>query len=54
MGEMIMREVDGIDVPAGATVMLRPGGFHVMLLELQKAIAARRRDRGDADLREGR
>jgi periplasmic copper chaperone A len=34
-GMMQMREVDRIDIPAGGTVLLEPGGFHVMLLELQ-------------------
>lgn len=34
MGMMEMREVDGIDVPAGGTVRLEPGGYHVMLLDL--------------------
>jgi copper(I)-binding protein len=29
-----MREVDSIEIPAGETVMLKPGGYHVMLLEL--------------------
>ena len=28
---MRMREVDAIDVPAGATVTLAPGGLHLML-----------------------
>jgi periplasmic copper chaperone A len=33
-GEMAMREVDGIDLPAGTAVTLEPGGYHVMLLDL--------------------
>ncbi len=33
-GEMVMREVDGIDVPAGGMVMLKPGGYHVMIIDL--------------------
>jgi periplasmic copper chaperone A len=33
-GEMAMREVDGIDLPAGVAVTLEPGGYHVMLLDL--------------------
>lgn len=33
-GPMVMREVDEIPVPAGETVELKPGGYHVMLLEL--------------------
>lgn len=36
---MRMRPVDGgIVVPAGETVELRPGGFHVMLMDLQQNI----------------
>lgn len=33
-GEMTMREVDGIDLPAGETVALEPGGYHIMFLGL--------------------
>ena len=34
-GVMQMRQVEGgINVPAGETVMLQPGGFHVMLMGL--------------------
>jgi copper(I)-binding protein len=33
-GVMKMRAVDAIRVPAGKTVELGPGGFHVMLMEL--------------------
>ena len=32
---MRMRQVDGIDVPAGGTVTLAPGGLHLMLEELK-------------------
>lgn len=31
---MGMREIDALDVPAGETVSLEPGGYHLMLLEL--------------------
>lgn len=34
MGAMVMREVDRIEIPAGESVELKPGGYHVMLLEL--------------------
>lgn len=34
MGAMVMQEVDRIDIPAGESVELKPGGYHVMLLEL--------------------
>jgi copper(I)-binding protein len=33
-GEMVMREVDKIDLPAGTTVQLKPGGYHIMLIDL--------------------
>ncbi|MCU0268434.1 MAG: copper chaperone PCu(A)C [Acidimicrobiales bacterium] len=33
-GEMEMREVDQVDLPAGETVELKPGSYHIMLLEL--------------------
>ncbi len=33
-GAMMMQQVDGIDVAAGESVALEPGGLHVMLLEL--------------------
>lgn len=34
MGEMMMQRVDGIQLPAGETVSLQPGGYHIMLLDL--------------------
>lgn len=37
-GEMAMNEVDGIDLPAGQTVTLEPGGYHVMLLDLTEPL----------------
>jgi len=30
-----MRRVEGIDIPAGGTVRLEPGGMHIMLLGIQ-------------------
>jgi len=33
-GAMMMGEVPAIDVPAGTTVMLEPGGYHIMLMNL--------------------
>lgn len=33
-----MKQVSSIDLPAGETVSLEPGGFHVMLLDLKKPI----------------
>jgi copper(I)-binding protein len=35
---MKMREVDGIDLPAGQTVNLASGGFHIMLVGLTQQI----------------
>jgi periplasmic copper chaperone A len=32
---MKMRQVEGIDIPAGATVELKPGSFHVMFMGLK-------------------
>ncbi|MBC7952752.1 MAG: copper chaperone PCu(A)C [Rhodospirillaceae bacterium] len=36
---MRMRQVPSIAVPAGATVALKPGGDHVMFINLTKALA---------------
>lgn len=33
-GVMAMRRVDGIDLPAGQTTALVPGGYHIMLFDL--------------------
>lgn len=38
--KMTMREVKSIELPAGETVKLKPGGYHVMLLDLIKPIEA--------------
>lgn len=37
---MRMRELKALDLPKGKTVSLEPGGFHIMLMNLQKPIAA--------------
>ncbi|MHB1083942.1 MAG: copper chaperone PCu(A)C [Thiobacillus sp.] len=37
---MRMREVGAIDLPKGKTVALEPGGFHLMLMNPKKPIAA--------------
>lgn len=37
---MTMQPVDAIDLPAGETVSLEPGGLHIMLLELAEPLAA--------------
>lgn len=35
---MKMRAVPGIDIPAGKGAELKPGGFHVMLIDLKKQL----------------
>lgn len=37
---MRMREVPGIDIPAGGTVELKPGGLHLMFVGLARPLAA--------------
>ncbi|MEW6413643.1 MAG: copper chaperone PCu(A)C [Pseudomonadota bacterium] len=37
---MRMREVRAIDLPRGKTVSLEPGGYHIMLMNLARPIAA--------------
>ena len=40
-GDMMrMREVKAIDLPKGKTVSLKPGGFHIMLMNLKQPIIA--------------
>ena len=36
---MRMRAVDGLDLPAGRSVELKPGGYHVMLMDLKKPLS---------------
>lgn len=36
---MKMREIKGLDLPAGKPVELSPGGYHVMLMELKRPLA---------------
>jgi len=37
---MRMRELEkGLEIPAGATVMLKPGGFHIMFMSLKAPFA---------------
>lgn len=35
---MRMRAVPALDLPAGKTVQLKPGGYHIMLMELKQAL----------------
>lgn len=37
---MRMRKVDRLDLPAGQTVELKPGGYHVMLMDLKQDMTA--------------
>jgi periplasmic copper chaperone A len=37
---MKMRAVSGLDLPAGKAVELKPGGYHVMLLDLKQQLKA--------------
>lgn len=39
-GMMTMRAVDAVELPAGTTVSLAPGGLHVMLFGLAKPLVA--------------
>jgi copper(I)-binding protein len=35
---MKMRAIPGLDLPAGKTVELKPGGYHVMLIDLKQQL----------------
>ena len=37
-GVMRMRQIDSVDLPAGKTVKFKPGGYHVMLLDLKQPL----------------
>jgi hypothetical protein len=37
---MKMRAVPGLDLPAGKAVELKPGGYHVMLMDLKQQVKA--------------
>ena len=37
-GVMKMRQVDGLDLPAGQAVTLKPGGYHIMLTGLARPL----------------
>jgi copper(I)-binding protein len=39
-GMMRMKRVDSISVPAGGMVELKPGGFHLMVIDLKKELKA--------------
>jgi periplasmic copper chaperone A len=35
---MRMRAIPGLDLPAGQAVVLKPGGFHIMLMDLKQPL----------------
>lgn len=35
-GTMGMQQVEGLDVPAGGTLVLEPGGYHLMLIDADR------------------
>ena len=37
-GVMRMRQVEGVDVPAGGEVMFKPGSYHIMFIGLHKPL----------------
>ena len=37
-GVMKMRRIDGLAVPAGGSVVLKPGGYHLMLMDLKQPL----------------
>ena len=37
-GRMTMGAVDSLDLPAGKVVELKPGGFHIMLMQLKQPL----------------
>lgn len=37
-GVMKMRAIPSLALPAGTTVALKPGGYHVMLMDLKQAM----------------
>jgi copper(I)-binding protein len=39
-GVMRMRAIPGLDLPAGKPVAMRPGGYHVMLMSLNRTLVA--------------
>ena len=39
-GQMSMRQVESVLLPAGESVQFKPGGYHIMLMELKKPLKA--------------
>jgi copper(I)-binding protein len=46
LGIMRMRQVEGIVIPPGGTVELKPGGYHMMFMELDQPVRSGARLRG--------
>ncbi len=38
-GVMKMRPINGLEVPAGKSVELKPGGYHIMFMQLKRPLA---------------
>lgn len=38
-GTMSMRPVDGLDLPADGELVLEPGGYHLMLVDVERVVA---------------
>lgn len=36
---MRMQQVESLEIPAGGEVLLQPGGYHIMLIDLQQSLA---------------
>ena len=45
-GVMTMRPVEAIEIPAGGTAELKPGGFHIMFLDLKMGAVEGERFKG--------
>lgn len=39
-GVMTMRKVDAMDIPADGELKLKPGGYHIMLIDLNRPLVA--------------
>jgi hypothetical protein len=39
-GLMKMRAIPGVEIPAGQSLALKPGGYHIMLIDLKQPIKA--------------
>ena len=37
-GVMRMRRLEGLDIPAGETVTMAPGGYHIMMMDVEESI----------------